>query len=597
MDSDYLGDVIHRVEALRQRHRERDMRHREIQAIRRGNFEAIWPDAFSDVFQRPIVANLIDTAARDAAAMLAPLPSFNCSAATMLTDVAKKFADKRSKIANNYINSSDLQWQMNNRGADQLISYGLLVLAIEPDFASQTPWMHVEDAVQAYPVIDMKGNTKEFARAWRADWFQLEADYPEMGRLRSRDNTFFRKPDVTIKVDVVKYTDQNRICLYLPQYKNFILEDLANPLGDCPYICVQRPGIDDEQRGAYDDVIWVQLARHRLQALLIEGTEKAVRAPMVVPPDVDDLALGPDGVIHTNAGAAAVGRARLDMPSQAFGAVEALKQEQMLGAMSPESRSGQMEASVITGRGAQQLMAAFSSQQVSLQTTLAFAYKRAIEKCFDMDERLWPDVEKEVRGQDAGVPYSIRYRPSRDIKGDHTVDVSYGFAAGLDPNRSLVFLLQVHGAGGISTDYLRRNLPVGINAAEEESKITVEQSRSAIVQGFIALAQAIPQLAAAGQDPTQIIDQTAAFIEKLQEGLSPEKAARAALAPPPQVQAPSSPSLAGGEPPGVVGGPEAPPGLPAPEEGRPDLQMLMAGLGAGGSPQLSASVSRMLPTG
>ena len=81
---------------------------------------------------------------------------------------------------------------------------------------------------------------------------------------------------------------------------------------------------------------------------------------------------------------------------------------------------------------------------------------------------------------------------------------------------------------------------------------------------------------------------------------------------PPGVESP------GEEAAGMVGAPgEAPPGGPGenleglsssgllrgvaagqagmPAGGRPDLQMLMASLGAGGQPQLSAGVSRRLP--
>jgi len=606
MQSVDLGTIPQRVEAIRQRHRARDARHFEVQQVRRGNFEAVWPDAFSDVFKRPIVANLIDTTARDVASVLAPLPSFNCSASSMLSDTAKKFADKRTKIANNYIASSDLAWQM-LRGADQFNTYGLLVLAVEPDFDTSSPWIKVEDAIGAYPVIDMRGRTKEFTRVWYADWFQLEADYPGLARLKREYPMAFKLPAASSKVEVIKYVSSTRTVVYLPDMGNAVLADIPNRLKRCPYVCVQRPGVDDEHRGAYDDVIWVQFARHRLQSLLIEGVDKSVRAPIVVPMDVDDVALGPDGVIHTNSGAGAVGRARLDMPAQAFGAVESLKTEQQLGAMSPEARSGAVDASVITGRGVQQLMASFSSQIAGAQAALSYGFKGAVELCFETDEAYWPNVEKEIRGQDNGVPYAVKYRPAKDIAKDHTIEVTYGFAAGLDANRALVFLLQAQAAGVISKDYLARNLPVGINPAEEVSKINIEQSRDAIIQAFAALSQSIPQLAAMGGDATAPIIQQAKFIELLQRGKSVEEAAIAALKPPeppPTAAAPPGQETGAGGATGAEGFTSE--GLPAGLEpglategsqGRPDLQMLFAGLTGSGAPNLQAGVSRYAPAG
>jgi hypothetical protein len=50
-----------------------------------------------------------------------------------VSDRAKQFADKRTKILRSYLQSSDFEVQMLT-GADQYNSYGMLVLCIEPDF-------------------------------------------------------------------------------------------------------------------------------------------------------------------------------------------------------------------------------------------------------------------------------------------------------------------------------------------------------------------------------------------------------------------------------------------------------------------------------
>ena len=111
-----LGGIPERVTALRARYANRDARNAEVQAVRRGNFSAIAPDLFNDEFKKPIVANLIDTAAQDAAAVTAPLPAFNCSASSGLNEKSKMFADKRTKIVRNYIDVSKLQYQMTLKG-------------------------------------------------------------------------------------------------------------------------------------------------------------------------------------------------------------------------------------------------------------------------------------------------------------------------------------------------------------------------------------------------------------------------------------------------------------------------------------------------
>lgn len=607
-DAQDLGDIPARVDALRARYTLTDGRAAEIQAVRRGDFEAIAPDLFSDQFKRPVVANMIDTAARDMAAMLAPLPAFNCSASSMLSERAKSFADKRTKIARHYVESSDLELQMADRGADNYNSYGMLVACVEPDFETKTPYIRIESAIGAYPVWNDKGETIEFARVYYRDWFSIEADYPHLADLKSKYPMGVHSNN---QVECVKYVSKSRCVTYLPRMGNCTLEDFANPLGKCYYVVAKRPNAEEGAiKGAYDDVVWVQLARHRIQMLLIEGIDKSVRAPIIVPPDVDDVSLGPDGIIHTSAGAASVGRARLDMPSQAFGAVEQLKSEVQIGSMSPEARSGATDASVITGRGLQELAGGFSSQIAIAQSVFKSAYRRLIAMAFAMDEKIFGSIEKEIRGQDSGVPYSIKYRADKDIDGDHSIDISYGFAAGLDPNRSLVFLLQADGAGLVSKDYVRRSLPVDLNAAEEEKKIVVEQSRQSIILAFSALAQSIPQMAASGIDPTPVIAQQAMFISLLQKGLTVEEAATKALAPPPPPPGASTApgatsgdttSAPGGSPPGYEdsGLPSGlQPGLATEgPQGRPDLNTLFAGLSSSGNPNLQAGVSRMSPAG
>ena len=598
-----LGGIPERVTALRARYANRDARNAEVQAVRRGNFEAIAPDLFNDEFKKPIVANLIDTAARDAAAVMAPLPAFNCSASSGLNETSKRFADKRTKIARNYIEQSEVAYQM-VRGADQYNSYGMLVICVEPDFDKNMPRFSFEDAVGAYPVWNSKGETVEFARLYYRDFFALVADYPA---LKGQQDMFPMALQGN-RVEVIKYVCKDRVLVYLPAMGDFVLEDVPNPVGECYYVAIQRPGLDDEIRGAYDDVIWVQLARHRIQMLLMEGVDKAVRAPMVVTPDVGDIPVGPDAVIVAQGGVNSVGRARLDMPNQAFGAVEQLKAEQQIGAMSPESRSGSVDANVITGRGLQQLLGGFNSQIAVAQTVFKAAWRRAFRLAFMLDENLFGNLKKELRGNDAGVPYSMLYQARKDIDGDYTIDVSYGFAAGLDPNRALVFLLQADGAELVSKDYIRRALPVDLNAVEEERKIAVEQSRRALIQAFSALAQSIPQLAAAGGDPTSIIMQQAGFIEALQKGATVEQAVMKAMAPPPQPQAPAGASIPGA--PATGPGSESAPagftqqGLPAGlkpgiategQGGRPDLAMMFAGLSSSGQPNLQAGISRYQP--
>jgi hypothetical protein len=172
-----LGNIPERVRGLRARAQSRDIRNAEVQAIRRGQFDAVAPDLFGGIFKKPVVANMIDTTARDMAAVLAPLPAVNCSSSSMLSDTSKSFADRRTKIANSYITQSNLAVGQLT-GADQYNTFGQMVYCVEPDFETKSPKIRIEDAIGTYAVVDSSGRTREVARVFLKDWYQLCADYP-----------------------------------------------------------------------------------------------------------------------------------------------------------------------------------------------------------------------------------------------------------------------------------------------------------------------------------------------------------------------------------------------------------------------------------
>ncbi len=601
-----VDKIAERVERLRTYHAAVDRQHDEIILARRGEYERIAPDLFSDEIDRLTVANMIDTVARDFASVIAPLPTITCSSSSMLSDAARKFADKRSKIVNSYIEESHLQYQFSSFAADQFNSFGQMVLCVEPDFSERQIRLRAKDARRTYPVFDSLGRVVEIARLYMRPWVDVCAEYdiPE-----NSASSFPSGMTPDRLVEVCEYANRSTLVTFLPKMGNKVLVGpVANELGVVPYVVIQRPGlIPGAIRGAFDDVVWVQLIRHKLQLLTIKGVDDAVNAPLVAPNDANEIVLGADRIIRTQGGAQSVGRANLTLPNQVFTLGQILQQEQQIGSMSPSIRQGEMDSSVITGKGANALQGGWQSQVAAAQMQIAEGLRRTLEMALKMDEKLFPNVDKDIKGKISGIPYSISYRPSRDIRGDYGVDVNYGFAAGSDPNRALIFLLQAQGAGLVSKDYAARNLPVGINPAEEQAKIYVEQSRDSLIQAFSALAQSIPQLAAEGGDPLAVIAATAKFIDQMQNGKQPEEAATEALRPPEPTPAPEAQGV-----PGMPGDQNAAPGaegfgqsgLPAGlqpdiategQGGRPDLLQLFAGMSSNGKPNLSGGISRMNP--
>jgi hypothetical protein len=413
------------------------------------------------------------------------------------------------------------------------------------------------------------------------------------------------------QLDLIRYHDKDQTVLFLPERKDFVLAKSKNPIGKILVVCAVRPGIDSHEtmRGQFDDVLWVQVARSRFATLSLEAAQKSVQAPFALPADVNVLEIGPDSTIRS-AQPEKIRRVNLDVPQGLFQESAALDQELRVGARYPEGRLGQQSGSIVTGRGVEALMGGFDTQVKTAQNVLAGAFRDVMEICFMLDEAVFGNTEKTVRGVDAGSPYEITYTPSKDIAGEHIVDVTYGLMAGLNPNQALVFGLQARGDQLISRDFLRRQMPWEVNVTMEEQKIEIEKMRDALIQAVSGYAQAIPILAQNGGNPGEILSKLAAIISGRSKGRALEDIVTEAFTPPePAAPAPGSPEEAamqaqGGAPGGTELNPRT--GLPpsvVPGEagmgpgGRPPVQQLLAGLNSRGNPTLAASVARMSPAG
>ena len=572
-----ISTIARRVENLKQRNAARDARMSDILAVRKGQMGSIFPDLFPEGLERPMVANFVDIAARDLAEVLAPLPSFNCSTSNVNSDKARAFADKRGMIANHYVHYSRLQSQM-YWGADWYFSYGFLPFHVEPDFEGDVPRIRLDDPMGAYPEFNRFGQCIAYAKRYMKSLGEIVNDFPEYASaLLGREGW---NQDTSSIIELIRYVDKDSVVLYLPSRGNFVLSQAANPMGKMNIFVARRPGIDDETRGQFDDVLYVQLARARFANLAMEAAEKSIQSPIVVPSDVLDLPMGADAIIRT-ATPGGVQRVRLDVPPAAFTEQAALQSELRLGSRYPEGRTGNIDASIITGQGVQALLGAFDSQIKAGQTILSETLEDVISLCFEMDELLF-DKEKNVKGVAQGTPYELKYTPSKDIKGDTSIEVRYGLMAGLDPSRALIFSLQALGADLVSKDFIRRELPWSINVTQEEQRIEIEKMRANLSAAITATAQAIPAMAAQGQDPSQLIQKIADVIDRRRKGDSIEAAALTVFKPEELAQQEQS-RMASPETQGPVETPPSPvapgPSGEAPQQGQMSLEQLLAGLG------------------
>ncbi len=579
-----VKEVNAKVSRLQTIYAQRDARMRDVLSVRQGDMSKVYPSMFSEEYSKPLVANIIDVSARDLAEAMAPLPSFNCSATNMVSDSARKAADLRGRIANFYVDKSELGVQMYT-AADWYNTYGQLIARVEMDYEDKNPIIQTINPFGAYPEIDRFGRCTSLTQIVGMDAQTLASMYPEYADQILNKNSYTPGSPY---LSMIRYHDKDQDLIYLPDRKNLVLARTPNPIGECMVRVAMRPSIDGQARGQYDDVLGVQLARARFAVLQIQAAEKSIQAPIAIPQDVQELALGPDSIMRSS-NPQAIRRVPLELPNGVFGESAVLERELRMGARYPETRSGQTDASVVTGRGVQALQAGFDTQIKAAQAQFARLFVELIAICFKVDEKVFGDTLKEIRGVDDGTPYILKYNPSKAIAGDYTVDVRYGIMSGMNPNNATVALLQMRSDKLVSRDYVRRELPIEINVTQEEQKVDIEEMRDALRAAISQTALAIPQMVAQGQDPSKILNSFAEMIKGRQKGLQIESVVEKAFAPEPQPEtaamqpqspvagmAPASASQPSMEQPGgaapAAGGPQAP-------QGKPDIASLLASIG------------------
>jgi hypothetical protein len=153
-------------------------------------------------------------------------------------------------------------------------------------------------------------------------------------------------------------------------------------------------------------------------------------------------------------------------------------------------------------------------------------------------------------------------------------------------------MLQALGGKLISRDMAMRELPFTVNVTQELEKIEIEDMRTALLGSLTAYTQAIPQLATQGQDVSEVVRKIATVIKSRQKGQALEDAIEETFAPKQEVPPAGAP--------GVVEQSPAPSGMPAggaqaPQQGRPDLQTMLAGLSGTGQTRSMVSTTRERP--
>jgi len=111
--------------------------------------------------------------------------------------------------------------------------------------------------------------------------------------------------------------------------------------------------------------------------------------------------------------------------------------DQMMGFMNiynknPEVRQGQVDSkgAYTSAKTLEQLAEAIDTTIGTYWDIISPGMQHLMAACFQMDEELWPNVEKRITLNMKGKKLRDVYTPSKDIDGRYHINVDYGFGVG-----------------------------------------------------------------------------------------------------------------------------------------------------------------------
>jgi hypothetical protein len=585
MDIEHLPSMF---TAFRERWNERDDRMMLMDSVVRGEWDQVGPDEEAIENRSP---NLVQVALEDTAEAASLVPTVRVIPSAG-SDLAKNRAAAMERLAMSYLDISQIE-MLEIKSLLDLAAFGFFAWTCEFDTELGSPVIRWRDPRECYPETGWHTmdsvRTAMFAREVYLRQLPLEYQVKIAASMAQEANTRevnYLDKEVTLvelfEEDTFQlgamYASSVRATKSTVTWSPIELDRVPNEIGICPVVIGQRPTLDGEPRGQFDQVIQVMQAHIRLMGMVLDYADQAVYSDVWVKDLVGQMSYGGGAYIQLGP-QGAIGRVPPAVSSMSvMNELESLVNNVHLGGRWPKSRPGEVDQAIASAK----FIEATAGMMNTVIRTMHLVMKRALEQalriCFKLDE---------VHGADrtiAGVLRNQQFLTERkkgDIDPKARLKVDYGIGLGRDPAQTMVLGIQGMQTGMFSKEYVQENFEGLTDVARERQRIDVEQLRdmafAQLLQGLqekTIPSQALVEIAKARNSGKDIFELFEQYISKPAE----EQAAQ------------MMPSGLGGAPmmpgpdPNAMGGPPPPAAPPA-----GDLLGMLAGAagppGGGGGPE------------
>ncbi len=585
------NDIPRQYTNLRNRWTERDERVRIMDSVVRGDWQALGPDGEGLENRSP---NLVQVALEDTAETASLVPTVRVIPSTG-SDLSKNKAMAMERLAASYLDVSQIEL-LEIQSLMDLAGFGYFVWVVTFNPETGSPVIEWRDPRTCYPSEGWRtfDSVREAVFARELYCRQL----PEDHQMKLRSEIMLSEDDsddyLDRRITVIEKYCESTIEVYGMYQSGWrspgmgitwvpvLLESAETPYGICPVVIGQRPSLDNEPRGQFDQVIQVMQAHIRLMAMVLDYADQAVYSDVWVKDLVGQMSFGGGAYIQLGP-QGAIGRVPPAVSSMSVQQeLDSLVTNIHLGGRWPKSRPGEVDQAIASAK----FIEATAGMMNTVIRTMHLVMKRALEQALRI--ALVVDVTEGPDRTVAGILRNQQFlveRKKNDIDLKARLRVDYGIGLGRDAAQTMVLGIQGMQTGIFSKEFVQDNFEGIQDVERERQRIDLQQfadmAFAQLMQGLqektipSSALVAIAKERANGKGIFELFDK---YIAKPQEE---------------QMAAAIPSGLGGGMmQPGMsdpaAGGPQ-PPSAPPPEE-------LMGALG-GGEVQSIGRLSERLPGG
>lgn len=450
-----VEDIAKLYNNLRVKYGERDDRYANNWYAYRGEFNKIsygysydLQDVRRSAHDNVQVWNLIMPIVATHTMLMSRLPQMSVPAPVMGDPLAKQFAEKIERALYALWDQS-LMIRQHGEAAFNKALYNATVWFVRWDNELDIPVLQVRDPGTCYPLP--KRNGRDVAAcvfAWQEEPEVLYEDYPEIRSLLGKEAAYSNTP-----IEVLEYVDEEIYGFIINSKFKAMNPDGLKPhkLEFCPVVIDNNAFVHGDlfPIGAIDQLVALNDDLNKFQTMWRDAIEECMHVPLNI--------IGEEaGQVVYNRGPGAVNRIDSpnikvepqplpQIPNEAFIHLERTERTMRRIGQLPESASGEMEGSIVTGKAVSRLQGVMTGMAATSLENTGLALKQCNRMLLKMMETYRPKKKFTLHADQAiscltgpkrPQQFTVEILPEQDIKGYYNNQLFYSpfgsdFATGM----------------------------------------------------------------------------------------------------------------------------------------------------------------------